>query len=144
RYGERCEMAVRLLRVAIAGVLDNNADEADGLAPALVLAQRLGLVAATDNPGPDLLRAATHPDDALNERLKQLSRVAFNLRDRMSADNWRTLNQLISDPVFRRGASLPTALVWLDRALTSMITLSGFVLDGMTRGLGWRFLSLGR
>ena len=25
-----------------------------------------------------------------------------------------------------------------------MMTLSGFVLDGMTRGIGWRFLSIGR
>ncbi|HEV7912897.1 MAG TPA: circularly permuted type 2 ATP-grasp protein [Albitalea sp.] len=144
RYGERCEASVRLLRVAIAGVLDDNAEEADGLPPALVLAQRQGLIDDTDNPGPDLLRAATHPDAALSERFKQLSRVAFNLRDRMSADNWRSLNQLIGDPVFQRGASLPLALVWLDRAVTSMMTLSGFVMDGMTRGLGWRFLSLGR
>ena len=144
RYGERCEWGARLLRVAIAGVLDDNADAPDGIAPALVLAQRLGLIADTDNPGPDLLRAATHPDEALSERLKQLSRVAFTLRDRMSADNWRTLNQLISDPVFHRGASLPLALGWLDRAVTSMMTLSGFVLDGMTRSIGWRFLSLGR
>jgi uncharacterized circularly permuted ATP-grasp superfamily protein/uncharacterized alpha-E superfamily protein len=144
RYGERCEMALRLLRVAIAGVLDDSADEADGLAPALVLAQRLGLIEDAENPGVDLLRAATHPDETLAERLRLLSRVAFNLRDRMSADNWRTLNQLISDPVFRRGVSLPLALAWLDRAVTSMMTLSGFVLDGMTRGLGWRFLSLGR
>ena len=35
-------------------------------------------------------------------------------------------------------------LVWLDRAITSMMTLSGFVLDGMTRGVGWRFVSMGR
>ena len=42
------------------------------------------------------------------------------------------------------GASLPLALVWLDRAVTSMMTLSGFVLDGMTRNVGWRFLSMGR
>jgi uncharacterized circularly permuted ATP-grasp superfamily protein/uncharacterized alpha-E superfamily protein len=144
RYGERCEMAVRLLRVAIAGVLDDNAGEAGGLAPAVVLAQRLGLVDRIEKPGVDLLRAATHPDEGLAERLRLLSRVAFTLRDRMSADNWRTLNQLIADPVFRRGVSLPLALGWLDRAVTSMVTLSGFVLDGMTRGLGWRFLSLGR
>ncbi|HEX6708583.1 MAG TPA: circularly permuted type 2 ATP-grasp protein [Albitalea sp.] len=144
RYGERCEASVRLLRVAIAGVLDDSADETDGVAPVLALAERMGLVPGTENPGPDLLRAATHPDDALAERLRQLSRVAFNLRDRMSADNWRTLNKLIGDPVFRHGASLPLALAWLDRAVTSMMTLSGFVLDGMTRGLGWRFLSLGR
>ena len=36
----------------------------------------------------------------------------------MSADNWRTLNQLTADPVFRRGATLPLALGWLDRAVT--------------------------
>ncbi|HEY2929865.1 circularly permuted type 2 ATP-grasp protein [Piscinibacter sp.] len=144
RYGERCDGIVRLLRVAIAGVLDESADEADGLAPVLVLAQRFGLIEATDNPGPDLLRAATHPDEALSQRFKQLSRVAFSLRDRMSVDNWRTLNQLIGDPVFQRGASLPLALAWLDRAVTSMMTLSGFVLDGMTRSIGWRFLSIGR
>lgn len=144
RYGERCEMSARLLRVAISGVLDDNADEADGIAPSVVLAERFGLIDSTDNPGPDLLRAATHPAEGLSERLRQLSRVAFSLRDRMSADNWRTLNQLIADPVFQRGASLPLALGWLDRAVGSMMTLSGFVLDGMTRSVGWRFLSLGR
>ena len=144
RYGERCDSMLRLLRVAISGVLDESADEVEGIAPALLLAQRFGLIDETDNPGPDLLRAATHPDGALSERLKQLSRVAFNLRERMSADNWRSLNQLIGDPVFQRGASLPLALGWLDRAITSMMTLSGFVLDGMTRSIGWRFLSMGR
>ena len=75
--------------------------------------------------------------------------MAFNLRDRMSADHWRTINQLIGDPVFQHDAAsaamrLPLALSWLDRAVTSMVTLSGFVLDGMTRGTGWRFLSMGR
>ena len=144
RYGERCDASVRLLRVAIAGVLDAGTDAADGMAPALALAQRLGLIDSTDDPGVTLLRAATHPNEALGQRLRQLSRVAFTLRDRMSADNWRTLNQLAADPVFQRGAALPLALGWLDRAVTSMMTLSGFVLDGMTRNVGWRFLSMGR
>ena len=144
RYGERCDSAVRVLRVAIAGVLDNAAEPSDGLAPAIVLAHRLGLIDETADAGVALLRAATHPEEALANRLRQLSRAAFNLRDRMSADNWRTLNQLAADPVFQRGASLPLALSWLDRAVTSMMTLSGYVLDGMTRGSGWRFLSIGR
>jgi uncharacterized circularly permuted ATP-grasp superfamily protein/uncharacterized alpha-E superfamily protein len=144
RYGERCDSAVRVLRVAIAGVLDRANEPSDGLAPAIELAFRLGLIDDTDNAGVALLRAATHPDEALAQRLRQLSRSAFNLRDRMSADNWRTLNQLAADPIFQRGAALPLALSWLDRAVTSMMTLSGFVLDGMTRGSGWRFLSIGR
>jgi uncharacterized alpha-E superfamily protein len=144
RYGERCDATVRILRVAIAQLLEHGMHEADGASPALVLADRFGLIDGTDSPGPDLLRAATHPDEALAQRLRQLSRVAFNLRDRMSGDNWRTLNQVTSDPIFGRGANLPLALAWLDRAVTAMMTLSGFVLDGMTRGIGWRFLSMGR
>ena len=144
RYGERCDSAVRVLRVAIAGVLDHAAEPSDGLAPAIVLAHRLGLIDDTADANVALLRAATHPEEALANRLRQLSRTAFNLRDRMSADNWRTLNQLAADPVFQRGAALPLALSWLDRAVTSMMTLSGYVLDGMTRSSGWRFLSIGR
>lgn len=144
RYGERCEGTARVLRVAIEAALDHAAEPADGLAPILVLAERLGIIELDDNPNVALLRAATHPDEAMSERLRQMARAAFNLRDRMSADNWRSLNQLTSDPVFRRGATLPRALAWLDHAVTSMMTLSGFVLDGMTRNIGWRFLSIGR
>ncbi len=144
RYGERCDSAVRVLRVAIAGVLDHATEPADGIAPAIHLAHRLGLIDDLADADVALLRAATNPAEALAQRLRQLQRSAFNLRDRMSADNWRTLNQLAADPIFERGASLPLALGWLDRAVTSMVTLSGYVLDGMTRGSGWRFLSIGR
>jgi len=148
RYGERCDASARLLRVAVAGVLGNvdaRADDPeDGLTPTLALARRMGLIDSLDDVGTELLRAATHPDEGLSVRLRQLLRVAFSLRDRMSADNWRTLNQLIADPVFQRGGSLALALAWLDRAVTSMMTLSGFVLDGMTRSTSWRFLSIGR
>jgi len=144
RYAERCECTVRILRVAIDALLDHASEPSEGLEPVLALAHRLGIIEDEEDPTLELLRAATHPDEALSQRLRQMARTAFNLRDRMSADNWRTLNQLTGDPVFRRGATLPTALAWLDRAVTSMMTLSGFVLDGMTRNIGWRFLSIGR
>lgn len=144
RYGERCDSTARALRVAIAGVLAHQAEPSDGVAPAILLTQRMGLIDTTHHAHTALLRAATHPDGALSQRLHQLLRTAFNLRDRMSADNWRTLNRLAADPVFKRGAELPLALNWLDRAVTTMMTLSGFVLDGMTRSAGWRFLSIGR
>jgi uncharacterized circularly permuted ATP-grasp superfamily protein/uncharacterized alpha-E superfamily protein len=148
RYSERCDAAVRTLRVAIAGVLDPVSERGDGLAPVIVLARRLALIDSTVDADAALLRAATHPDAALAQCLRQLARVAFNLRDRMSADNWRTLNRLAADPVFKRGAAASIrpslALSWLDRAVTATMTLSGFALDGMTRNAGWRFLSIGR
>ncbi|MFT3666002.1 circularly permuted type 2 ATP-grasp protein [Piscinibacter sp.] len=150
RYGERADATARLLRVAIEAHLDD--EGCDGAPAARALCARLGLIdadAAGDDAALALLRAATHPEGALAERLREVSRVAFSLRDRLSADHWRTINQLIADPVFQRGAAsatlrLPLALAWLDRAVTAMVTLSGFVLDGMTRGTGWRFLSMGR
>ncbi|MDB6001797.1 MAG: molybdopterin oxidoreductase [Rhizobacter sp.] len=144
RYGERCEATARLLRAAIGRVVGDAEDTDDGVRPTLALVERFGLIEDVDNPSAELLMAATDPDEGLGAQLKQLARVAFTLRDRMSADNWRTLNQLLADPVFARGESLPMALAWLDRAVTTMMTLSGFVLDGMTRNTGWRFLSIGR
>jgi uncharacterized circularly permuted ATP-grasp superfamily protein/uncharacterized alpha-E superfamily protein len=145
RYGERCDNTARLLRVAIARVLgDADEDDDDDQHALITLAQRFRLVDKAEHAEEELLRAATHPDAGLGAQLRQLARVAFNLRDRMSTDNWRSLNRLIGDPVFQRDASMPRALGWLDRAVTSMVTLSGFVLDGMTRSMGWRFLSIGR
>nr|HET7857709.1 circularly permuted type 2 ATP-grasp protein [Caldimonas sp.] len=148
RYGERCDATARLLRVAIAQLLDDGAARA-GAPPTYLLAERLGVVdpgrrGPGRSPARALRRAAHHPEGALAERLASLSRVAFSLRDRMSVDHWRTLNKLLADPALQREPALPMTLVWLDRAITALMTLSGFVLDGMTRGVGWRFVSIGR
>ena len=144
RYSERCDATARLLRVALGTVLGDARAGDDESVPVLALAERHGLLEPPGDAGADLLRAATHADAGLSQHLRQLSGVAFLLRDRMSADNWRTLNQLTDDPIFGGDASLPSALAWLDRAVTALMTLSGFALDGMTRATGWQFLSLGR
>ena len=148
RYGERCDATARLLRVAIAQLLEEG-DARAGALPTYLLAERLGVVdpgrtGRGRSPARALRRAAHHPEGALAERLASLSRVAFSLRDRMSVDHWRTLNRLLADPALQREPALPMTLVWLDRAVTALMTLSGFVLDGMTRGVGWRFVSIGR
>jgi uncharacterized circularly permuted ATP-grasp superfamily protein/uncharacterized alpha-E superfamily protein len=143
RYGERCDATARLLRVAISQLLDDGAKRV-GEPPAWTLAERLGVIEPSRSTARTLRRAATHAEGALAQRLASLSRVAFNLRDRMSVDHWRTLNRLLADPALQREPALPLTLVWLDRAITALMTLSGFVLDGMTRGIGWRFVSIGR
>ena len=146
RYGERCESAARLLRVALSRQLEGSRGDGDASIPVRALALRQELIDEEADAGDALLRAATHAEGGLAVELGRLARVAFVLRDRMSADQWRTLNRLQSDPVLRRpdGVAMPVALAWLDRVITAMTTLSGFVLDGMTRSTGWRFLSLGR
>ena len=146
RYEERCDDAARLLRLALNQKLQEADDDENAIPPVLALATAFGILQKDDDPDMTLLAAAVREDNAfgLPANLRALERVAFNLRDRMSLDNWRTINGLIKDPVFNKHASLSDTLGWLNRTITSMMTLSGFALDGMTRDDGWRFLSIGR
>jgi uncharacterized circularly permuted ATP-grasp superfamily protein/uncharacterized alpha-E superfamily protein len=147
RYGERCDASARLLRVALSRSVSETAELEDGAVAALVLAQDRGLLGEAQDPADAttaLLLAATRSDQGLGAVLAQLARAGFHLRDRLSLDHWRILQQLAHDEVFQLEASLPVALNWLDRAVVGLMTLSGFALDGMTRGTDWRFLSIGR
>jgi len=147
RYEERCDNTARLLRVALNQRLQEADDEENSLEPILALARAFGVLEKNEkDPDKALLAASTletHPL-GLPANLRALERVAFNLRDRMSLDNWRTINGLIKDPVFGRKATLADTLNWLDRNVTSLMTLAGFALDGMTRDDAWLFLSIGR
>ena len=68
------------------------------------------------------------------------------MRERLSLDNWRTVNTLVQDFAERKNQALALsdALSGIDRTVVALMTLSGFALDGMTRDQGWRFLSVGR
>jgi hypothetical protein len=146
RYEERCDDSARLLRLALNEILRESDDDEDSFEPVLALARQFGLIEKDEEPESALLAAATQEKNpyGLPGNLRNLEQVAFNLRDRMSMDNWRTINVLVKDPVFGKETSLPEALNWLDRTITGLMTLSGFALDGMTRDDGWRFLSIGR
>ena len=70
--------------------------------------------------------------------------MASQLRERLSLDNWRTINRLTQGLTQRRAAGLLRSAGELDVAIAASATLSGFTLDNMTRDPGWRFLSIGR
>jgi hypothetical protein len=143
RYGERCDASVRLLRVALSHVIDEAGGRSDGSAPSLALARRLGLIEGSAIQ-PLQLRRRRHASGARAGRAPApaLARRVQPARPDVGRQLART-EPADRDPVFRRHASLPLTLAWLDRAVTALMTLSGFVLDGMTRGIGWRFLSIG-
>ncbi len=90
--------------------------------------------------------AALSPDHAggLPANLKYMQQVAFHLRERMSTDNWRILNNILQELPKREEQDVSAALEWLDGLITQLMTLSGFALDGMTRDTAWRFMSIGR
>ena len=93
-----------------------------------------------------LLQAIIVPDvPGLARQQQQLHDVASQLSERFSVDNWRVLNQMVSDKEqIEQPLSQSDAMGILDGVTASLMTLTGFSLDGMTRDLGWRFLSLGR
>jgi uncharacterized circularly permuted ATP-grasp superfamily protein/uncharacterized alpha-E superfamily protein len=84
---------------------------------------------------------------SLRSNVGEIRRVAYLLRDRISADAWRVLKHL--DQQFT-GTPPPEPLrvSWaqdlLDRAVISLSAFSGLATENMTRGHGWRFLDMGR
>jgi uncharacterized alpha-E superfamily protein len=158
RDSERCDGMARLLRLALTRVIEEGPAEREkswtGIVRMLV---HTGVFSETEARASELanevntvraLRAAVVDDTrpGLASGLKELLRVASQLRERMSLDNWRTLNQMARRLQRDRGRSIPLSetLAELDRDIASFMTLAGFALDGMTRDLGWRFLSIGR
>lgn len=70
---------------------------------------------------------------------------AGQLRERLSADNWRALNHMLHHHVEDdTPLSQAESMHRLDEATATLMGLSGFALDGMTRDLGWSFMSIGR
>jgi uncharacterized alpha-E superfamily protein len=93
-----------------------------------------------------LLLAVVSPDvPGLAKQQQQLHRMASQLHERFSVDNWHALNRMVQ-PSAIAGVrpSQSEAMTILDDAAASLMTLAGFALDGMNRDLGWRFMSLGR
>ena len=101
----------------------------------------------TDEEIEALLVSAVFATDAasLASNIQQFFKLAFNLRERLSLDNWRMINQMSQR--FSNANPQPTltdALTYLDETTLGLVTMAGFTLDGMTRDQGWRFLSIGR
>jgi uncharacterized alpha-E superfamily protein len=85
---------------------------------------------------------------SLGWNFKEMRRVSWQVRDRLSADTWRVLQQLEAelsriapeDPTQRYFAEVRA----LDNAVVTLSAFSGLLMENTTRGFGWRFLEIGR
>ena len=168
RYCERCDDITRLLRTALEFLLHTTPDARGREWPTVqAFCSWSGLIDLDEEEGHNatstvpavapsvlddllveqaLLDAVTATDGhGLVGNLQRVLRVASHLRERLSVDNWHTLNQLAQrHPGAVQRPTLAAAISMLNDTLTSLMTLSGFALDGMTRDQGWRFMSVGR
>jgi uncharacterized alpha-E superfamily protein len=79
--------------------------------------------------------------------VNQVRRIAWQLKERLSSDTWRVLNQL--DKEFQRSqppgsVRLLAEIELLDRSVMTLSAFAGLMMESMTRGPGWRFLDIGR
>ena len=155
RYSERCDAIARLARLALSRLSEGRRIERAGaLGMMLHLAAGAGLVEAEAIDGPivkaelELFRAVLdrRADKGLATNLQRLTWCAGQAREHLSLDHWHALKRLSAEiETCREGASDVSALLdFLDEALTTFVSLSGFAMDNMTRDMGWRLHIVGR
>lgn len=153
RYLERFETAVRAVRA----VLPRLFLESDPTVTAAIYVGTHFLMGGgwlRDDHGEqsiesELLALITDPESTTNLRAgsREILRVARLLRDRISTDAWRVLNQIHT--IFHEAAApeplrVSRAQDLLDQTVLSLAAFSGLAVENMTRGHGWRFLDMGR
>lgn len=149
RYLERAEGLVRLLR-SVFRRLSGDARPDDlpelpflinllhmqNVIPEAFLPPDAGEMAAT------LREALYRPESvgSLASVLRQIRETARSVRDRLSLDSWRVINRL------ECMADMPgeDPVEFLDETLFTLNAFSGMSMESMTRGIGWRFMDMGR
>jgi uncharacterized circularly permuted ATP-grasp superfamily protein/uncharacterized alpha-E superfamily protein len=161
RYAERAEGATRLLRSMVERLGGERVGGADPVALDRLLTVLLSHAHVSSSQArrdpqerfrdlgsrlPFLVMGA-EADDGLVPVLSNVLRTASLVRERLSVDTWRILNDLEAVPrrfSFRLGREVDDAHRLLDAVVDKLAALNGMVMENMTRGHGWRFLDIGR
>lgn len=155
RYAERLEDTTRLVRVTLSRLAGEGSPlEAAEIAVILRCLVKLEMV-PPHLAGPvsyavlieglrDLVFAnGTQP--SLRRLVDRVGYITASVRDRLSADTWRILNQLQNEFPQESGEFFPgTVLLALHRVIFQLAALSGMEMENMTRGHAWRFMDIGR
>jgi uncharacterized alpha-E superfamily protein len=159
RYAERVEIVGRLLRATVHRLVESDSAHAAALEVLTVLCEKMGLREAPQVVAAAAKKAALDPvagdewliaaiggigvENGLPANTARLLRCAAQLRERISLDNWHTVQRLARahEPL---PDDLESALAVLDRVLPACTALAGYALDDMTRDDAWRFLITGR
>ena len=154
RHAERAEHAIRLLRSVVARLTDLDTTDPRELSALLHVLVELDMLPERFVEEMPLRRleeemlsfiVKENPHARLRQTLNELRRIASIVRDRLSIDTWRILNQLHQDLRLRRGRlHFDDVLAHLNRMITDLAAFSGMEMENMTRGHGWLFLDAGR
>ena len=161
RYAERLEATARLARALLPGV--SGESEQGRSAPVETILHFLRgldlLPAEHRNPImakqwwnlqrllADLVFDASKPS-GIRWNMTQLRRLSWEVKERLSPDTWRVLQQLdnifAEPPPQNHDRKYVAALAALDDVVIMLSAFAGLLAENPTRGHGWRFLSIGR
>ena len=154
RYAERTESMVRILRAVTARLGEGSALDVTRML--LIPFSR-----ASDVPVPEglltdeaalieelqVLIYGRRQSRSLQTLLSRVEATAWSVRDRLSADTWRTIHALTDQdglPDEIQHLNAPGARFYLDALVRRGAALSGLSAENMTRGPNWLFMDLGR
>ena len=156
RYAERAEGTARMLRAIFLRLVEANTFHNDALLPVLL---RMLTHVTTTYPGfigedADKRLAAPeeemleiihnrHRPGSLHYTLQSLTLAARSVRDRLSDDCWRVVNNL-SHVFAEQPQQVSVAVTGLEQVILGLAAFTGLTTERMNRGYGWRFLDMGR
>ncbi len=150
RYAERTDAQARLARGALVRMFDQSGVESAHAIQALASACRTEPLRST---GAELEREFIDrifgevKDQELRGTVTNVHRLARVLRDTVSNDAWRILQEIYrAVSSFKINPTLTAAgvLELLDNLIVTLAAFVGLASDSMTRGQAWRFLDIGR
>lgn len=155
RYAERLEDTTRILRTALSRLAGEGGpteeEELVALARWLTRTEMLPARFAGRFSPPELaseLRELVFERNRFGTIRELLGRVGFltnSVRDRLSGDTWRILNQLLTEFPASMSRATPGAILHaLHRLIFQLAAFSGMEMENMSRGHAWRFLDIGR
>ncbi len=161
RYTERVESGVRLVRVLLPG-LSGEADfgRSASIETVVHLLGGMGFLPPEFSAGSlgsqrwnlqrllGMMVFDPTRTTGIGWNLKHIRRVTWPLKERLSQDTWRVLQQLEIDfsatPPAGTEQRFVAAMGLLDRAIVTLSAFAGLLMENTTRGYGWRFLEIGR
>jgi uncharacterized circularly permuted ATP-grasp superfamily protein/uncharacterized alpha-E superfamily protein len=150
RYSERADGQARMARGTISRMVDQTGFDSAHALQVLASACRGEPIRST---GAELEREfidavlGTPKSDGLRNAVGHLHRLARILRDTISTDAWRILQEIYRQvSSFNPSVTEPAAgvLELLDNLVLSLAAFAGLATESMTRGQAWRFLDMGR
>jgi uncharacterized circularly permuted ATP-grasp superfamily protein/uncharacterized alpha-E superfamily protein len=161
RYTERLEATTRLVRVLLPSLSGESERGRDVSVDTTVHFLRgLALLPKEFRHAPiarqwwrlqsllgDMVFDPDHPA-GLGWNLRQIRRLSWEVKERISPDTWRVLQQLERDhasaPPTNPDRRYVAALQHLDGTVIMLSAFAGLLAENPTRGHGWRFLDMGR